>query len=171
MSSSSNVGVEIAADHFAAENIVGCCIVTRNTFIRQVGLLDENYFFYGEDSDWCKRSAEAGWANYCFEAAEVVHLGGESSRPVYLSVLESYVRSSIYYHRRHSGWLPSFLLQTSISLICLVNWLRYAALRPVVGAHGVWYAKREKFHRRLAASLLSPRYASPTPKPWRPVGL
>lgn len=59
--------------------IHGCCLITRRTVLDQVGLLDERFFMYDEDMDWCLRCGRAGWKMFLLPDAAAVHLGGQSS--------------------------------------------------------------------------------------------
>jgi N-acetylglucosaminyl-diphospho-decaprenol L-rhamnosyltransferase len=52
----------------------------RREAIRAAGLLDEGYFMYAEEVDWCWRIQRAGWPFYCVPAARVVHHSGGSAR-------------------------------------------------------------------------------------------
>lgn len=61
------------------EVINGCFWVVRRLALEQVGLLDERFFIYAEDVDWCKRFNESGWAVVYFPGAEAMHYGGASS--------------------------------------------------------------------------------------------
>ncbi|NKB68745.1 MAG: glycosyltransferase [Candidatus Latescibacteria bacterium] len=58
----------------------GSCMIVRKEAMDQVGPLDESYFFYGEDLDWCFCMKEAGWKIYYTPATEIIHFKGESSR-------------------------------------------------------------------------------------------
>ena len=60
--------------------LVGACLCVRAHAAQQVGLLDERFFMYGEELDWCRRFRAAGWRVSYVPAAEVVHLEGASSR-------------------------------------------------------------------------------------------
>ena len=59
---------------------LGAALMVRREAIEAVGLLDEGYFMYAEEIDWCWRMQRAGWPFYCVPAARVVHHGGASSR-------------------------------------------------------------------------------------------
>ncbi|MDQ1301615.1 MAG: N-acetylglucosaminyl-diphospho-decaprenol L-rhamnosyltransferase, partial [Chloroflexota bacterium] len=48
--------------------------------IQAAGLLDEGYFMYAEEVDWCWRIQQAGWPFYCVPTARVIHHGGASTR-------------------------------------------------------------------------------------------
>lgn len=62
------------------EAINGAFMMVRRAAIEDVGLLDEGYFMYMEDLDWCYRFGQAGWRIYYVPEATVVHLKGRSSR-------------------------------------------------------------------------------------------
>jgi N-acetylglucosaminyl-diphospho-decaprenol L-rhamnosyltransferase len=61
---------------------LGACLMVRKEAIDAVGLLDESYFMYAEEVDWCWRMSKAGWPTYCVPDARVVHHGGASARQV-----------------------------------------------------------------------------------------
>jgi GT2 family glycosyltransferase len=59
--------------------VAGACMLIRREVFRDVGLLDEKYFMYYEEVDFCLRAARAGWECWYEPAARVVHLVGQSS--------------------------------------------------------------------------------------------
>lgn len=60
--------------------VVGACFMTRRNILKQIGGMDEDYYFYGEDSDLCYRIWQAGWPLfYVPGATSVIHYGGVSS--------------------------------------------------------------------------------------------
>jgi GT2 family glycosyltransferase len=61
-----------------AEFVMGACLLVRRSAIDQVGLLDEDYFLFSEETDWCYRFRQAGWQVLFFPGAECVHVGGAS---------------------------------------------------------------------------------------------
>ncbi|MBA2742124.1 MAG: glycosyltransferase family 2 protein [Actinobacteria bacterium] len=61
-----------------AEFVMGACMLVRRSAIDQVGLLDEDYFLFSEETDWCYRFRKAGWQVLFFPGAECVHVGGAS---------------------------------------------------------------------------------------------
>ena len=61
-----------------AEFVMGACMLVRRSAIEQVGLLDEDYFLFSEETDWCYRFHRAGWQILFFPGAECVHVGGAS---------------------------------------------------------------------------------------------
>lgn len=62
------------------EVLVGCFILARRKAINEFGLLDEDFFFYGEDIDWSRRCWQAGWKVMFYPGAEAIHFRGGSSK-------------------------------------------------------------------------------------------
>jgi N-acetylglucosaminyl-diphospho-decaprenol L-rhamnosyltransferase len=63
---------------FEAEFVMGSVMLVRRTAIEQVGPLDEEFFLFSEETDWCYRFRKAGWKVLFFPGAEFVHVGGAS---------------------------------------------------------------------------------------------
>jgi N-acetylglucosaminyl-diphospho-decaprenol L-rhamnosyltransferase len=61
-----------------AEFVMGSVMLVRRTAIEQVGLLDEDFFLFSEETDWCYRFHRAGWKVLFYPGAEFVHVGGAS---------------------------------------------------------------------------------------------
>lgn len=59
--------------------LIGCFWLIRRQALEQVGLLDETFFIYGEDMDWCRRFWGKGWLVVFLPSAEAIHYGGGSS--------------------------------------------------------------------------------------------
>ncbi|MCP4107450.1 MAG: glycosyltransferase [Desulfobacteraceae bacterium] len=69
--------------------VSGACMVIRRKAIEEIGLLDERFFMYWEDADWCRRMWEAGRKVVYFPQASVYHYGGRSSEKIiFRSVIE-----------------------------------------------------------------------------------
>ena len=62
--------------------LVGAFMLVRKSTIDDVGPLDDDYFMYGEDIDWCYRIKEAGWKIVYFGKAEIIHYKGGTSKGV-----------------------------------------------------------------------------------------
>ncbi len=59
--------------------VTGCFMLVRRYAIAQVGMMDERFFVYGEEVDWCYRFGKAGWTNLFTPEAGIIHLGGASA--------------------------------------------------------------------------------------------
>ena len=69
-----------AGEPFPIDFALGAALMVRQETIWEAGLLDEGYFMYAEEVDWCWRIRRSGWPLYCVPAATVVHHGGASTR-------------------------------------------------------------------------------------------
>ena len=79
----------------------GACLLVRRTAWEQVGLLDERFFLFWEDADWCLRFRRAGWGVYYLPTASGTHFVGISRAGRRLgSVLDFHV-SAYRYYRKH----------------------------------------------------------------------
>ncbi len=76
--------------------IVGAFFLVRREVIRDVGLLDEEYFMYGEDIDWCYRIKKAGWRIVYNPTATILHKKKQSGRAHFLK--KRRVTTEIYFH-------------------------------------------------------------------------
>lgn len=65
---------------FAMDHPLGACMLVRRAACADVGLLDEQFFMYCEEIDWCRRIKQAGWAIMHVPNARVVHHGGQSTQ-------------------------------------------------------------------------------------------
>jgi GT2 family glycosyltransferase len=71
----------LPADRVAIVDAVsGSFLMTRRAVMDKIGLLDERFFMYGEDLDWCWRSVRAGYQNYYVPDTSIVHYHGGSSK-------------------------------------------------------------------------------------------
>jgi N-acetylglucosaminyl-diphospho-decaprenol L-rhamnosyltransferase len=83
--------------------VVGASMLARHEAIEEIGGLDESFFMYSEEMDWCYRLKQAGWRVAYMPQAQVVHYGGESSRQVAAAQHIHFQRSKIRYFRKHWG--------------------------------------------------------------------
>lgn len=79
------------------------CILLRGTMVRQIGLMDEGYFLYYEDAEYCLRARRAGWPVVYVPQARAVHLRGGSG-PV-KTLIKAKKRLPAYYYSSRSRFL------------------------------------------------------------------
>jgi GT2 family glycosyltransferase len=84
--------------------LTGAFIMVRKEVIRKVGLLDETYFMYGEDLDWCYRIKEAGYKVIYYPKAVTIHYkGGSSKKKRYKTIYEFHRAMYIFYNKHYSN--------------------------------------------------------------------
>jgi GT2 family glycosyltransferase len=99
--------------------VTGACLLLRREAIRQVGVLDPDYFMYAEEMDWCYRAKKIGWLTYFTPEAEVIHLGGGSaSARIGTSIVQLY-HSLYLFYRKHRSTLALLALRVLVFVLTL----------------------------------------------------
>jgi GT2 family glycosyltransferase len=91
--------------------VMGAALMARREAIAQVGSMDEGFFMYSEELDWCKRFKDASWRVVYLPTAQIVHYGGKSSDQVVTSRHIHFQASKVYYFRKHHGRLAGDTLR------------------------------------------------------------
>ncbi len=105
---------------YEVEAISGSFMAIRRDVIEQIGYLDEAFFMYGEDLDWCYRIREAGWKIYYFPKTKIIHFKGESSKKADIDLTLMFYRAmklfvEKHYHSRYF-YVPQWFLVAGIIL-------------------------------------------------------
>src|SRR4029453_14242974 len=90
-------------DHDAAREVdwlFGASLLVRRDAADEVGLFDEDFFMFSEETDWCFRFRQAGWSVWFFPGADVVHVGGASHGG---RLFEENVRGHLRFLAKHPG--------------------------------------------------------------------
>jgi len=132
---------------------VGACLTVRRETIEQVGLLDESFFMYSEEMDWCYRIKQAGWHIVYLPTAEVTHYGGQSSKQVIAAQHIHFQRSKIRFFRKHWGALQGTLVRGFLLLNYLYQ-LVMESLKWAVGHKRPLRAERIRAYSQVLRSGL-----------------
>lgn len=125
--------LDIADDQTAdVDWVMGACLMTRQEIARTVGGLDEGYFMYSEELDWCRRIKMAGWRVVYLPTAQVTHYQGKSSEQVVAQRHIYFNRAKLRYFRKYHGRVPALILR----LFLLLNYLAQMALEAGKGVVG-----------------------------------
>ncbi|HVM59664.1 MAG TPA: glycosyltransferase family 2 protein [Verrucomicrobiae bacterium] len=102
--------------------LAGCFWMIRREAMEAVGLLDEGFYIYAEDLDWCRRCWNAGWqVVFCPEARAIHHRGGSSvNDPIRFAVEQN--RAVLRYWRKHHGIAGRWCI---LGILCCGLVLRY----------------------------------------------
>lgn len=112
--------------------VMGACLMTRQEIAQSIGGLDEGYFMYSEELDWCRRIKMAGWRVVYLPTAQVTHYQGKSSEQVVAQRHIYFNRAKLRYFRKYHGRIPTLLLRLFLLLNYLVQLLLEAG-KGVVG--------------------------------------
>lgn len=132
---------------FAAEHLLGACMLFRRAALEQVGVFDPRFFMYYEETDLCWRLLRAGWRNYYTPTARAMHVSAASTSAASEAMSVEFHRSQALFYRRHRGlggyallkaivWVgTAYRLARSVRA-CLRGRISRALLRERVG--GYW---------------------------------
>jgi len=124
--------------------VSGACMLLRRNALNQVGLLDEGYFFYAEETDWCYRAYKLGWRIGYVAAARVTHLGGQTaqreSMRFYVERRITLIRFKLKYYGYLSAWWTALLVRANIA----AHWLLSPSQRNYFSKVRLDFNKRVK---------------------------
>jgi GT2 family glycosyltransferase len=86
-----------------AEFLMGAVLLVRREAADTVGLFDEDFFMFSEETDWCYRFRQAGWKVLFTPDAEFVHVGGASTRQNWSPMFREQVRGHLRFIAKHRG--------------------------------------------------------------------
>jgi GT2 family glycosyltransferase len=112
--------------------VTGACIMVPRAVVEQVGGLDEGYYMYSEELDWCRRIKDAGWRVVYLPAAEVVHHVGKSSEQAVTARHINFQRAKLRYARTYYGASQATMLRAYL-LASYSGQLAVEAAKGLVG--------------------------------------
>lgn len=111
----------------AVEVLSGAFMMLRRSVLDEIGLLDEDYFMYGEDIDLSYRIIKAGYKNYYFPETRIIHYKGESTKKISLNYVHTFYKAMRIFARKHFAkknarflnWMIDFAIwfRASLSVI------------------------------------------------------
>ncbi len=135
------------------ESCIGACMIVRKRAMDEVGLLDETYFFFFEETDWAFRMKKAGWYSYFVPGARIIHGQGKTVGANSNARIMFYRSRYIYikkWHRR--SWLAMriiiftrLLINAGLNLAgVMVTFGMYPAIKKKLEIYGrliLWHLK------------------------------
>jgi len=144
--------------------VVGACLLITRAALERVGSLDERFFLYFEETDWCLRARRAGLPVRLVTGVEVVHLEGRAAELASRFSLIQFHASHRQFMAKHRG------LHAVLHLRLALLWAK--GLQAVWHALHCWSPRRRRLARRYAfeAGLQLRADLQPEPPDWRPTG-
>jgi GT2 family glycosyltransferase len=115
------------------DGISGSCMLIRRQMLDQIGYLDERFFAYQEDADYCFQAKKAGWKIVYVPKAQIIHFGGQGGSRVqpYRSIFEWHRSYYLYYHKNLArdyiflfNWFYYFLMGVKLVVALTANAFR-----------------------------------------------
>lgn len=143
------------------EVVTGCFMLVRKKAIDQVGKMDESFFMYAEETDWCYRFKKGSWKLLFTPEAEIIHLGGQSSKMIKPEMTMQLRASLLLYFKKNSSYVAYKMACGMISLFFLIRlpyWFIKGVLIPQKRQSSFGYA--QTYFRAFWRSLFGWEYLS-----------
>jgi GT2 family glycosyltransferase len=114
----------------------GAALLARRTMLDEIGLLDEDFFMYSEETDWCMRAKNAGWLTMFVPDAHVMHYGG-------LSTAEARPERSVEFLRSHERLVRKHFGEQGLLSFRTLNLLKHAP-RAILATLAGWPEHRRQ---------------------------
>ena len=106
--------------------VSGAFLMIRRQVIDKIGKLDERFFMYGEELDWCLRTKNAGWKVMYYPDAEIIHYKGECSKFNHRKAAFEFHRSMYLFHKKHFAGncnpVINAIIYIGIFIKALISW-------------------------------------------------
>ena len=113
------------------ESVIGAAMLVRSRAIKEVGLLDEDYFLFLEETDWCYRMRQKGWQVWFVPDADIYHIQGQSKKQMLVAAKIEYLNSLYKFYRKHYSF-ASYLLLRIIKPIKIIFGLTFWLIGTVL---------------------------------------
>lgn len=144
------------ANTYDVDWIMGACMLVRAEVLQSAGKLDEDYFFYSEETDWCFRIKKQNWKIWYTTNTAIYHLGGGSTKRGSVIHLVRLYKGKILFFKKNHGDLASTFLRFGLALsntfgvvrrVIFLNWRnREASFERIANQSKlVWYLLRDRY--------------------------
>ena len=117
----------------AVDWVSGACMLARRAALRDTGVFDEAYRFYGEETDLCYRLRQRGWEVWYEPAAVVIHRGGASTGPLLEAGEANLYAGRMRFYRKHHGEKVARLFAAQLWVLTPPKIVAHALLRTFSG--------------------------------------
>jgi GT2 family glycosyltransferase len=121
------------------DSVKGAFFLVKKEVIQKIGYLDENFFMYCEEVDYCARARKAGWDVVFYPGAQIIHYGGKSTEINSLNNLIELHRSQRYYCEKH--------MNAAEAGICILLYFSGLIFRMILNCPMPWHGSIDKEKR------------------------
>jgi hypothetical protein len=132
--------------------VSGCCLLTPRALWDAIGGLDERFFMYVEDVDYCRRVRKEGYRVVYDPTLELVHAEGGSVSGFNRAAIARSCSSYLSYTRKWSGQVAALALRGMLGMAMLLRGVGALLLEQVHGK--AWLAERRRAYMQIGTDLL-----------------
>lgn len=126
------------------DSLSGACMMVRREVVKQIGGLEERFFLFSEEFDWCLRMMKAGWERYYVPNVEVVHLVGQSRKRDENPRAGELYRSKMIYYCKHKDATYArvvMLMNAAFFVWRILSDVMLMVIKSVIGRDGRQHQK------------------------------
>ncbi len=121
-------------DPAEVDMVQGSFLMCKRQVIDQIGLLDERFFMYAEERDFCYRAKAVGWKVIYYPGAEIIHLSGASTAQNAVEMFIEQKKSTLKFHLKHDSARQVAMIRVYLFLGVLIRLLIWNMLSVVRGS-------------------------------------
>lgn len=153
-------------ESYEVDAVSGSFMFLRRKVYEQIGGLDEQFFMYGEDLDWCYRIQRAGWKNYYISGTQIIHYKGESTKRSDVDEVRLFYEAMHLFVKKHlsRSWQTHLILRIGIAVRSwIASLLKISRPLPWIAADsiGLMGSLLAAEYLRIGDILHYPDYAYP----------
>lgn len=114
-------GKSDAGAPIAVESVIGACLCVRRSALEKLGPMDEDYFFFMEETDWCRRAHQLGFQVCYVPAAQAVHAQGHTANRFRSDARIEFQRSKLIYFKKNRSRPVYFFVSVLLPAKALIN--------------------------------------------------
>lgn len=141
-------------DEREVDVVTGCFMLVRREAIEQVGMMDERFFMYGEETDWCYRFKKKGWKVIFAPVGRIIHFGSQSALQKPAAMIVQLRLSILKFIRKHYHWPAHLIARFLVAVFFAVRlpvWLAMYAFKR--GQRNEAAVKMQAYSMGVANSL------------------
>jgi len=108
-------------EFYDVDCIIGAAMLVPRSTFEKIGGMDENFFFFLEETDWCKRIKQAGLHVLHFPEVKVTHLQGKTANTLPVKARIEFHRSRIHYFKKHLGIITAVIVWIGCFIRLIIN--------------------------------------------------
>lgn len=133
--------------------VFGAAFIVRREVIEKIGLLDEDFFLFSEEKDWCYRISRAQGKVYYYPGAQIIHYGRSLKPEIQVQLL----MSKLQFFRKHNSSLKYFIFELVTLLSVLLRTVVWAAASILNIRHKITARKKFDLYRKTLFGMLNNR--------------
>lgn len=145
---------------FPVDYLAGCFFMVRRKALDEIGLLDERFFIYQEEVDWCRRFKRAGWDVFFFPEATIIHNHSASSSKDPLRFAAEQIKSKKTYWKKHHSRIAVKIFSLIFLIYHGLRIVSYSIFYIIAPLERIQSLQRLSKHYFCLKCILSEKYVS-----------